>query len=235
MGLINYDKLDQIIVKLLGIKGWSWRDVFPFFIRAENQTDPELSKSGYYGVNGPLIVNNNHEYNKLLQSWIFASHLCGHKISDLNADYMGAAVLQTNTKEGKRVSTATAYLEPVIDKRENLHILSNSYVSQILFENNTAIGVSFIRNWHNFAVYAKQEVIISAGTINSAKLLMLSGIGPKDHLESLKIPVIADLPVGHNFQDHIGVFGIHFTVNSSIEEPLTSSSLNQYFTYGLFK
>ncbi|CAG2104764.1 unnamed protein product, partial [Medioppia subpectinata] len=215
----------------LGVKGWSWRDVFPFFIRAENQSDAQLSKSGYYGVNGPLVINNNHEYNQLLQSWIFSSHLCGHKISDLNADYLGASVLQTNTNEGRRVSTATAYLEPNIE-RPNLHILANALVTQILFENNTAIGVNFIRNWHNFAVYAKQEVILSTGTINSAKLLMLSGIGPKDHLEELNIPVISDLPVGNNFHDHIGTYGLHFTVNTTIEEPLTVQSLNQYFNSG---
>ncbi|XP_054166056.1 glucose dehydrogenase [FAD, quinone]-like [Oppia nitens] len=214
-----------------GLKGWSWRDVFPFFIRAENQSDAELSKSGYYGVNGPLVISNNNQYNRLLQSWIFGSHLSGHKISDLNADYLGASVLQTNTREGRRVSTATAYLEPNID-RPNLHILANALVTQILFENNTAIGVNFIRNWHNFAVYAKQEVIISAGTINSAKLMMLSGIGPKPHLEEHKIPVISDLPVGLNFHDHIGSYGLHFTVNSTLEEPLTVQSLNQYFNSG---
>ena len=157
--------------------------------------------------------------------------MCGHTISDLNIDSLGSTVLQTNIKDGRRLSTASAYLEPNLDKRPNLHIAANSYVSQILIENNTAVGVNFVSNWHNYAVYARQEVIVSAGTINSAKLLMLSGIGPKEHLEQLNISVVADLPVGLNFHDHIGSYGLHFITNTSMEE-VTTFSLNQYLNSG---
>ncbi len=208
--------------------------MFPFFIRSENQTDSELAKSGYYGVNGPLTINSRRDYNPVLESWIYSSEMSGYRNSDLNGDSQsGTSILQMNTKEGKRVSIASAYLEPNI-QRENLHILANSLVSKILFdENNTAIGVNFIRNWQKYAVYAKEEIILSAGAINSPKLLMLSGIGPKKHLEELNIPVISDLPVGHNFHDHAGSYGVHFTINASVDEQLTVQSLNQYFTSGI--
>jgi len=207
--------------------------VFPFFIRSENQTDGELAKSGYYGVNGPLTINSKHDYNRVLESWVYSSQLAGYRNSDLNGDSQsGASILQTNAKDGKRVSVASAYLEPNI-QRENLHILANSLVTKIIFdENNTAIGISFIRNWKEYIVYAREEIVLSAGTINSAKLLMLSGIGPRKHLENLRIPVISDLPVGRNFHDHVGSYGIHFTINASVDEPLNAQSLGQYFNSG---
>ena len=157
-------------------------------------------------------------------------------MADLNTGIThGSSVLQTTTRNGKRISAASAFLEPHL-KRRNLHILSNSFVYKILFDQKQAIGVRFYRNWKSYTVYAKQEILISAGTINSAKLLLLSGIGPKDELNKHKIPVIANLPVGENFHDHVGTLGLHFTIDlppdSTSTKTLSKQTLKQYFQTG---
>ena len=130
----------------------------------------------------------------------------GMKKTDFNgARQVGVNRFQrTVGLDGKRLSTATAFLEPAKrEGRKNLDILSEAEVTQIRFKGKKAAGVQFLYKGNTFKLNLKNhgEVIVSAGTINSAKLLMLSGIGPKEDLLRLKIPVVADLPVGQNFQD----------------------------------
>jgi choline dehydrogenase-like flavoprotein len=118
--------------------------------------------------------------------------------------------------------------------RPNLHILANTVVKLINFDNNRrAVSVIIDRSGVESLVGVRKEVIVSAGAINSAKLLMLSGIGPKDHLQELNIPVVADLPVGLNFHDNPIVFGVHFTINSTKEsKELTEKDLTEFFMDG---
>lgn len=144
-------------------------------MKNENQTYPELARSGYFGVSGPMPLEKSSEYQHLLESFIFTSKLSGYRMADLNAGVpIGTSILQTTTLKGKRISTASAFLEPHLHRR-NLHILSNTLVFQILFDQQQAIGVRFYRNWKSYTVYAKREIIISAGAINTPKLLLLSG------------------------------------------------------------
>lgn len=99
------------------------------------------------------------------------------------------------------MTSASAYLDPN-KNRTNLHILANSFVTKILFNQNTAVGVQFTRNGQNYTVMASREIILSAGTIGSAQILLLSGVGPTSHLQSLGIDVVQNLPVGNNLHDH---------------------------------
>jgi choline dehydrogenase len=158
------------------------------------------------------------------------------KNEDINGEnQFGVSIAQSTIDwDGVRASTANAFLKPNRG-RNNLHIISSAFVTQILFEtrNNTvtASGIKFRRNGTDFTVNAKKEVIISAGTIRSPVLLMLSGIGPKEHLQDLKIPVIADLPVGNNFHDHTAVYFSLLVKNSrdvQSKEP-NIQNLNNYF------
>ena len=122
-------------------------------------------------------------------------------------------VAQGTLRRGARCSTAKAFLRP-IRHRKNLHISMNSHVLKIIIDPNTKIttGVQFKKNGVIYNVGATKEVILSAGAINSPQILMLSGVGPADHLKSLGIPVKADLRVGDNLQDHVALGGMVFTI-----------------------
>lgn len=139
----------------------------------------------------------------------------GHPTVDYNApEELGFGYLQVTSKLGRRVSAAKAFLH-YNKKRPNLHILPLTRVTKILIDSqtNTAYGVEFIRNRVKQQVMARREVILSAGPIASPQLLMLSGIGPRKHLNSLGIPVLQDLPVGQTLYDHISFPGLIFTLN----------------------
>ena len=123
-------------------------------------------------------------------------------------------IAQATSRRGARCSTAKAFLRP-IRKRPNLSISMHSLVHKIVIDSSTkqATAVRFEKRGKIYEVKAKKEIILSAGTVNSPQLLMLSGVGPADHLKSLGIPLIADLAVGDNLQDHPEVMGMIFTTN----------------------
>ena len=126
---------------------------------------------------------------------------------------LGFMIVQSTTRNGARCSTAKAFLRPV-RHRQNLHISMRSHVLKILIDasTNKTTGVRFEKKGQIYEIGVGKEVILSAGSINSPQILMLSGIGPSDHLKSLGIPVIADLQVGNNLQDHITLGGMIFTL-----------------------
>ena len=126
---------------------------------------------------------------------------------------LGFMRLQSTTRNGARCSTSKAFLRPV-RHRKNLHISMRSHVLKILIDKSTnkTTGVRFEKKGKIYEIGVGKEVILSAGSINSPQILMLSGIGPADHLNSLGIPVIADLQVGNNLQDHITLGGMIFTL-----------------------
>lgn len=191
---------------------------------------------GHHRRGGFLTVEAQRDYSEIAKYFIEAGKYLGYDEKDPNSDSQtGFSIPQGTTRRGSRCSTSKAFLRP-IRKRKNLHILTFAYVNRIIFSGKKAIGLNFDRFGSNEAVLAKREIIISAGTINSPQLLMLSGIGPRDHLESLGIKVIADLPVGNNLQDHIYPGGIHFTVNSKNSiiqrRVINLSNIIRYFTEG---
>lgn len=124
---------------------------------------------------------------------------------------------QGTIRRGTRCSTAKAFLRPA-RLRANLHIAMHAHVTKVVINpaTNQATGVQFVRDGRLQAVHAKREVILSAGSIGSPQLLMLSGVGPGEHLRRLGVPVLQDLRVGDNLQDHVGMFGLTFIVDKPV-------------------
>lgn len=168
-----------------------------------------------------------------------AAKVLGNKRVDYNSpDGFGFSYIQATMNRGIRMSSAKAFLHN-IKKRKNLHILTDSRVTKVLIDpaTKTAIGIEFQRYGKTYVIRAKKEVILSAGPIESPHLLMLSGIGPKEHLESMGIPVIQNLKVGESLYDHISFPGLVFTVNTSrltiMEDKInTIENAVQYTQYG---
>lgn len=140
-------------------------------------------------------------------------------------------------KNGTRWSTSRAFLHP-IHNRKNLFVTKNSMVTRVLIDPSTkrAYGVEFVKNNRKYYVRARKEVILSSGAINSPQLLMLSGVGPQEHLQSLDIPIIQDLPVGNNLQDHVALGGLTFHVNDSVSIKVDrvledSSTIENFINY----
>lgn len=160
----------------------------------------------------------------------------GYPNVDLNGGLQaGFAVPQGTIRRGARCSTAKAFLGPARG-RPNLHVVTFSYVTKVLINGERrAVGVQFERFSLQHVVYARSEVLLSAGSINSPQLLMLSGIGPAEHLQQLGIPVIQDLPVGKNLQDHIYP-AVPFTVDRKVSlvqrRIVTLPNVISYLTLG---
>ncbi|XP_077542836.1 L-sorbose 1-dehydrogenase-like [Haemaphysalis longicornis] len=119
---------------------------------------------------------------------------------------------QTNAYLGERQSTSRVFLEPILEARKNLHVSVLSHATKVIFEGKVATGVEFYRNNTKNVAKARIEVILSSGSIGSAQLLLLSGVGPRDELEKLHIPAVQELPVGRGIQDHLNVMGIQGTM-----------------------
>ncbi|CAG2190384.1 unnamed protein product [Mytilus edulis] len=173
----------------------------------------KISRFAYHSKGGYVPITETRE-SPLPDIYSRSADELGMQTVDLNGeDMLGYTYMQTNIKDGERYGTAKAYLRPVL-KRTNLHISVHSYVSKVLIEHKKAIGVEFIKNNRKTQVFANKEVIVSAGAVNSPTLLMLSGIGPKEHLQDLGIAVQADLPVGENLEDHM-MFFMKYKINQS--------------------
>lgn len=121
---------------------------------------------------------------------------------------------QATVRRGSRCSTSKAFIRPVRNRR-NFYISKHSHVHKIVIDPNTkqATAVRFEKKGRVYEVKATKEIILSAGSVNSPQILMLSGVGPADHLKTLGIPLMADLPVGNNLQDHIALGGMVFTID----------------------
>lgn len=202
----------------LGNEGWDYNSVLPYFIKSERIGIDELKASKYRGTNGYLDVQHSPFRTDLLTAFIETGSDMGYKENDPNGDSLiGFSQVQATMRNGKRCSAAKAYLAPIKD-RPNLFISTKSRVTKILIDqsNKEAYAVEFVRNKIKYVVNATKEVILSAGTIASPQLLMLSGIGPKEDLEKFNITLVKDLRVGYNLQDHVGLSGLVFLVNKPI-------------------
>ncbi|XP_060583859.1 glucose dehydrogenase [FAD, quinone]-like [Ruditapes philippinarum] len=217
-----------------GCEGWAYDDVLPYFLKSEDMLDDELKDSKYHHTGGPLGVTLD-DYVPLTKTFVEAGKELGYEEVDYNGvNQLGFSISQVNVRGGIRASTVREFLRPAMSG-ENLHVVIRAHVSKVNVQNNTAVGVFFIRNGVKRMVKANQEVILSAGTIGSSQILMLSGIGPKEHLESLNIPVKADLPVGENLQDHMySVLRSDINTTDSITKD-KAESISSIASYALSK
>lgn len=209
----DYDYWEQ-----QGNPGWSYDDVLPYFLKSEDNRNPYLVKTPYHQEGGYLTVQEAPWRTPLSIAFLQAGRELGYQIRDCNGEIQTGFMLSQGTiRRGSRCSTAKAFLRPV-RRRENLHIAMYSQVTKIKINRKTkeAYGVRMVRNGRPQTVRARREVIVSAGAIGGPQLLMLSGVGPKDHLESFGIPVLSDLKVGHNLQDHVGLGGLTFVIDDPI-------------------
>jgi choline dehydrogenase-like flavoprotein len=189
----------------LGNKGWSYEEVLPIFKRSEHN---ERMENRFHGRGGPLNVADHRFRHPLSEMFVAAAQETG--VSP-NADFNGATqdgcgFYQLTQKDGLRWSTASAFLRPALP-RPNLTVITNALTCRIRFEGRRAVGVEYVCRGRSALADASREVILCGGSINSPQLLMLSGVGPADHLRAVGVGVVADLPgVGRNLQDHLGTF-----------------------------
>lgn len=209
-----------------GCEGWSYKDVLPYFLKSEDILISDLKSSSYHNTGGPLGISGGR-VTELSDLYMKAGQELGYEINDFNgATQEGFSRIQTMVRNGERDPTSVAFLGR-IGKRPNLDIFIETLVTKVEIKNKRVTGVTYIRRGIKSFVKARKEVILSAGVINSAKLLMLSGIGPKEHLESQSIPVVADLPVGNNLQDHQMLL-MFSEINKSIS--LSDNLVNSFWT-----
>jgi choline dehydrogenase len=192
----DYDRWEE-----LGNPGWGFADLLPWFRKAENQ---ERGPSVHHGTGGPQNVADPRWVPPLSLAFLEAARETGLRRSDdFNGESPeGAGLYQLNQRNGERHGAAAAYLRPAL-VRPNLFVESHALATRVIVRDGRAVGVAYLRDGAAREALASREVVLCAGTIGSPRLLMLSGIGPAEHLRSLGIPPLRDLPgVGENLQDH---------------------------------
>lgn len=201
----DYDDWQQTY----GCTGWGYKDVLPYFIQAENN---ESLSGPYHGTNGHLWVSENRYRHPLSMAYIRSAQELGFPyVTDFNGtEQTGAGYFQSTTHLGKRASTAYAYLSRVIDS-DHLTVITDALTEQIIIENGKAVAVQYNhKGKQTVTAQANHEIIVTAGAMGTPKVLMLSGIGPKDHLQEFGIELKVDSPnVGKNYQDHL-----HLSLNA---------------------
>ena len=189
----------------LGNSGWSYNEVLPYFRKMESWQN---GADTYRGGDGPLKISEvSSQLHPLCDNFLSAAKEIGIKLnSDMNGKRQdGVGNYQITTHKGQRMSSSRAYLWPVIS-RTNLTVITNALASKILIKDKKAYGVEYLKSGSTHKVYAKREVILSTGSINSPQLLQLSGVGPKKVLQEASVELIHDSPaVGQNLQDHLSV------------------------------
>ena len=198
-----------------GAKGWSYRDVLPYFRRAESFAG---GADAWRGDGGPLATAQGRKLNPLYEAFIEAGREAGYAVSsDLNGERQeGFGPLDMTVRDGVRASTANAYLRPSM-KRPNLKVVTHALASRVAFDGRRAVGVHYRRDGVKLKAGARREVILCGGPINSPQLLKLSGVGPAAELGAFGIDVVANRPgVGENLQDHL-----EFTFQVASKQPIT--------------
>ena len=196
----DYDQWRQ-----LGNEGWSYDEVLPYFRKAE---DNERGESQYHGAGGPLRVSDQPYEWEIARRLLEACKMAGipHNPDFNGATQEGCGYYQTTTNNKRRWSTAAAYLKPA-RKRPNLTIRTNAHATRVLIEDGRAVGIEYQVGNRRETARANREVIVSGGAFGSPQLLMLSGLGPAEHLRSMDIPVMKDVPgVGTNLRDHFNTY-----------------------------
>ncbi|MBI1187299.1 MAG: choline dehydrogenase [Alphaproteobacteria bacterium] len=196
----DYDQWRQ-----MGLTGWGYRDVLPYFKRAEHF---EPGEDAWHGEGGPLNVSPAPGGHPLYKAFIQAGVAAGYpRTRDFNGFAQeGMGPYHLTIRDGARWSAAKGYLTPIADVRDSLDVLSNAIATKVIIEDGRAIGVEYAagKGKPTKRVYAKREVIVATGAFQAPQLLMLSGVGPGDELRKHGIGVIHDAPeVGRNLQDHL--------------------------------
>jgi len=204
-----------------GAAGWSYRDVLPYFIRAESRAE---GATAYRGGSGKLQTRYGTLQNPLHAAWLAAAREAGYPLSeDINGfQQEGFGRMDMTVGQGRRSSTANAYLRPAM-KRPNLKVLTHALATRIVFDGRRACALEYTLGGESRRVEVAAEIILSGGPINSPQLLKLSGVGPAAELREHGIGVVHDLPgVGENLQDHL-----EFYFQVACKEPITLySSIN---------
>ncbi|WP_226008258.1 GMC family oxidoreductase [Natrinema salinisoli] len=215
----------------LGNEGWGYDEMLEYFKHSEHF---EPGDSEYHGQDGPLNVADPADPHPVSSQLVEAAVEVGHvRNDDFNGEQQqGVGHYHVTQKDGQRCSAAKAFITPILD-RDNLTVETGAQVTEIRFEGDRAVGVTYEQDGATHEADAAQEVIVSGGSINSPQLLMLSGVGPADHLAEHGIEVQTDLPgVGRNLQDHLFSFVIHER-KAGPDEPAPSSNIGEAggFTY----
>ncbi|MCR9256588.1 MAG: choline dehydrogenase [Alphaproteobacteria bacterium] len=191
-----------------GADGWSYADVLPYFKRMECwESGGHGGDPAWRGTDGPLHVSRGKRDNPLFEAFVEAGRQAGYQVTgDYNGEQQeGFGPMEQTVHKGRRWSTANAYLKPAL-KRGNCDLI-RAFARRVVIENGRAVGVEIERGGRIEIVRAAKEVILAASSLNSPKMLMLSGIGPAAHLKEHGIEVVADRPgVGQNLQDHLEVY-----------------------------
>lgn len=215
----DYDQWGQ-----MGLKGWSYADVLPYFKRAESY---ERGANDFHGGDGPLSVSESPMREPVYKAFIEAGRQAGYPVTeDFNgAQQEGFGPYQRTIHKGERWSASFAYLRPIEGRRPNLKVISTGLVTRVLIEGGRAVGVEIVEAKGQIAstVRASAEVILCAGAVQSPQLLQLSGVGDPDALKKLGIEVKAASPnVGKNLQDHLDVTVIH-----KMNQPISAYSMQK--------
>ena len=193
-----------------GVEGWAWDDLFPYFLKAE---DNERGASEWHGVGGPLPVSDQRSGNAISPAFVEAGVEAGlARNDDFNgAEQDGVGMYQVTQRGGMRASASVAYLHPAIE-RPNLTVMPYMHVNRVLFEGTRAVGVEAMQLGQLQEFRAERETILCGGSYNSPQLLMLSGVGPAEHLAMREIEVLLDQPaVGENLSDHAAAYEVWTT------------------------
>jgi choline dehydrogenase-like flavoprotein len=220
---IRGHRLDYEAWRELGNEGWGYDGVLPYFKKAENN---ERLVDAYHGTSGPLNVAEQVQHNVLSRAFVRAAQEVGIPYNpDLNGSQQdGVSFYQVTQRNVRRESAATAYLRPVV-KRRNLKIVTHATATQVIIKGGRAVGLRYLHQGKEQVVYAEDAVVLSGGAVNSPRLLLLSGIGPADELRALGIPVTHDLPgVGKNFQDHMDVY-----ITAECSQPVSYNGEDRWF------
>ncbi len=193
-----------------GVPGWGWDDLFPYFLKAE---DNERGASEWHAVGGPLPVSDQRSGNAISPAFVEAGVQAGlSRNEDFNgAEQDGVGMYQLTQRGGMRASAAVAYLHPA-SERPNLTVMPYMHVNRVLFEGVRAVGVEASQLGQVQELRAEREVILCGGAYNSPQLLMLSGIGPAEHLAMREVELLLDQPaVGENLGDHPATYTVFTT------------------------
>jgi len=195
--------------KQQGQQGWGYADVLPYFQKASSH---ELGGDDYRGSDGPLKVHRvRNTWTELYHCFVDAGVQAGYGYTDdLNGhrqEGFGPMDMTINWENGVRWNTANAYLRPALKESSKIEITSQAHVRRIIFEGKKAVGVEFDRkDSGSTSIVYGDEIILCGGTINSPQVLQLSGIGPREVLQGLGIPIIEELPVGEGLEDHLELY-----------------------------
>lgn len=226
----------------LGAEGWSYEEVLPYFMKSEDFRG--VGEDAYHGRGGYLTVSDSTQYHtQAAKSFVEGAKELGYEELDYNGKSQnGVSFAQLTIRDGRRWSTARAFVHPVRD-RENLFVVTGKSVRSLSFGSDDNLAVDGVHvvdtdkymTGQEVVIKVRKEVIISASTVGSTKILLLSGIGPRSHLEEVGIPVRADLPVGENLQDHVMIPITFIAPGIPVEEHLAFTEAHARSTASLLR